>query len=134
MKVRYRGLHRFCSWLVDEDELDANPMATLSPPTLKTMPVPIVDDDQLAVLLKACAGKEFSDRRDEALVRLLLDCGVRVSEACGQRLDLDQGMAIVKGKGAKDGRCTSAPAPPGRWTGTSEREPRTAGLTWMRCS
>jgi integrase len=43
-------------------------------------------------------------------------------------------MAIVKGKGAKDGRCTSAPAPPGRWTGTSEREPRTAGLTWMRCS
>lgn len=21
VKVRYRGLHRFCSWLVDEDEL-----------------------------------------------------------------------------------------------------------------
>ncbi|HWJ53115.1 MAG TPA: site-specific integrase, partial [Propionibacteriaceae bacterium] len=32
VKVRYRGLHRFCSWLVDEDELDTNPMATLSPP------------------------------------------------------------------------------------------------------
>ena len=103
--------------LVDEDELDANPI----PPTLKMKPVPIVDDDQLAALLKACAGKEFSDRRDEALIRLMIDC-------------LDQGMAIVKGKGAKDGRCTSAPAPPGRWTGTSEREPRTAGLTWMRCS
>jgi site-specific recombinase XerD len=38
------------------------------------------------------------------LIRLLLDCGVRVSEACGLRLDqldLDQGMAIVKGKGSK---------------------------------
>ncbi len=104
VKVRYRGLHRFCSWLVDEDELEANPMATLSPPTLKMKPVPLVDDDQLAALLKACAGKEFSDRRDEALIRLLLDCGVRVSEACGLRLDqldLDQGMAIVTGKGAK---------------------------------
>ena len=104
VKVRYRGLHRFCSWLVDEDELEANPMATLSPPTLKMKPVPLVDDDQLAALLKACAGKEFSDRRDEALIRLMLDCGVRVSEACGLRLDqldLDQGMAIVTGKGAK---------------------------------
>ena len=104
VKVRYRGLHRFCSWLVDEDELDINPMSTLSPPTLKMKPVPLVDDDQLAALLKACAGKEFRDRRDEALIRLLLDCGVRVSEACGLRvdqLDLDQGMAIVNGKGAK---------------------------------
>jgi hypothetical protein len=25
VKVRYRGLHRFCSWLVDEDELPENP-------------------------------------------------------------------------------------------------------------
>jgi site-specific recombinase XerD len=40
VKVRYRGLHRFCSWLVDEGEITANPMATLSPPTLKMKPVP----------------------------------------------------------------------------------------------
>jgi site-specific recombinase XerD len=104
VKVRYRGLHRFCSWLVKEDELPANPMDTLSPPTLKMKPVPIISDDDLAALLKACAGKEFNDRRDEALIRVLLDCGVRVSEACGLRLDqldLDQGMALVKGKGSK---------------------------------
>jgi site-specific recombinase XerD len=104
VKVRYRGLHRFCSWLVDEQELTENPMATLSPPTLKMKPVPLVSDEELAALLKACAGKEFNDRRDEALIRLLLDCGVRVSEACGLRLDqldLDQGIAIVRGKGNK---------------------------------
>ena len=79
-------------------------MSTLSPPTLKMKPVPIISDDELTALLKACAGKEFNDRRDEALIRLLLDCGVRVSEACGLRLDqldLDQGMAIVMGKGNK---------------------------------
>ena len=104
VKIRYRGLHRFCSWLVDEGELDSNPMATLSPPTLKMKPVPVITDEELAALLKACAGKEFADRRDEALIRLLLDCGVRISEACGLRLDqldLDQGMAIVKGKGSQ---------------------------------
>jgi site-specific recombinase XerD len=104
VKVRYRGLHRFCSWLVDEGEITTNPMATLSPPTLKMKPVPVVTDDELVALLKACNGREFADRRDEALIRLLLDCGVRISEACGLRvddIDLDQGMAIVKGKGSK---------------------------------
>jgi site-specific recombinase XerD len=50
-------------------------------------------------------GREATlDGRDEALIRFLLGCGVRVSEACGLRvdqLDLDQDMAIVKGKGSK---------------------------------
>jgi site-specific recombinase XerD len=104
VKIRYRGLFRFCVWLVGEDELASNPMATLSPPTLKMKPVPVISDEDLVALLKACAGKEFADRRDEALIRFLLDCGVRISEACGLRLDqldLDQGMAIVKGKGNK---------------------------------
>jgi site-specific recombinase XerD len=104
VKVRYRGLFRFCSWLVDEGELDSNPMSTLSAPELKMKPVPVINDDELTALLKACAGKEFNDRRDEALIRLLLDCGVRISEACQLRLDqldLDQGLAIVKGKGSK---------------------------------
>lgn len=104
VKTRYRGLFRFCGWLVDEEELTEHPMAKLSPPEPKAKPVPVLSDDELAALLKACSGKEFSDRRDEALVRLLLDCGVRVSEACGLSvtdLDLDQGMAMVRGKGNK---------------------------------
>lgn len=104
VKTRYRGLFRFCGWLVDEQELIENPMRTLSPPTLKAKPVPVISDEELAALMKACSGKEFNDRRDEALVRLLLDCGVRVSELCGltvDGVDLDQGMALVRGKGSK---------------------------------
>ncbi|GAA1838042.1 tyrosine-type recombinase/integrase [Microlunatus capsulatus] len=104
VKTRYRGLFRFCGWLVDEQELEENPMRTLSPPVLKAKPVPVITDLELAALLKACAGKEFSDRRDEAMVRLLLDCGVRVAELCGltvDGVDLDQGMALVLGKGSK---------------------------------
>ena len=137
VKVRYRGLFRFCSWLVDEDELDEHPMTTLSPPSLKMKPVPVISDDELAALMKACAGKEFNDRRDEALIRLLLDCGVRVSEACGLRVDqvdLDQGMAIVKGKGSKVGRCTSVPAPRARSIGTYGCDPTIAGPISTRCS
>jgi len=104
VRTRYRGLFRFCGWLVDEDELAENPMKTLSPPQATVKPVPVLADDELAALLKACAGKEFNDRRDEAMIRLLLDCGLRVSELCGlsaEGVDLDQGMAIVRGKGNK---------------------------------
>ena len=137
VKVRYRGLHRFCSWLVDEQELTENPMATLSPPTLKMKPVPLVSDEELAALLKACAGKEFNDRRDEALIRLLLDCGVRVSEACGLRLDqldLDQGIAIVRGKGNKVRPSTSVRVPHEPSIGTYGCALITAGHTSTLCS
>lgn len=104
VKTRYRGLFRFCGWLVDEDEIRENPMKTLSPPQPTAKPVPVLSDDELDALLKACSGKDFNDRRDEAMIRLLLDCGLRVSELCGltvDGLDLDQGMALVQGKGRK---------------------------------
>ena len=104
VKTRYRGLYRFCRWLVDEDEIDTNPMEKLSPPSPVAKPVPVLSDDDLAALLKACSGKDFNARRDEALVRVLLDCGLRVSELCGltvSTVDLDAGSAIVKGKGSK---------------------------------
>lgn len=104
VRTRYRGLFRFCGWLVDEDEIAAHPMKTLSPPVSPMKPVPVLTDDELGRLLKACAGKDYADRRDEAMIRLLLDCGIRVSELCGLTVfgvDLDQGMALVRGKGSK---------------------------------
>lgn len=104
VKTRHRGLFRFCGWLVDEGELEGNPMRALSPPTPTSMPVPVLSDEELAALLKACSGRGFADRRDEAMIRMLLDCGVRVSELVGLEvpdLDLDQGMGLVRGKGRK---------------------------------
>ncbi|HEX6516481.1 MAG TPA: tyrosine-type recombinase/integrase, partial [Nocardioidaceae bacterium] len=104
VKTRYRGLFRFCGWLVDEEEIPEHPMRTLSPPQPKAKPVPVLTDAELTALLKTCAGKEFRDRRDEAMIRVLLDCGIRVSELCGltvDGVDLDQGMALVRGKGNK---------------------------------
>jgi site-specific recombinase XerD len=104
VKTRYRGLFRFCSWLVDEEEIDANPMKGISPPTLKPKPVPVITDDELARLLKACSGRDLAARRDEAMIRVLLDCGIRVAELCGLRLDdvdLAHDMAFVIGKGNK---------------------------------
>lgn len=103
VKTRYRGLFRFAGWLVDEDELDDNPMKSLSVDTPASKPVPVITDAELEALIKACAGKGFNERRDEAMIRILLDCGLRVSELCGLAtdVDLDSGMALVRGKGNK---------------------------------
>src|SRR6476661_6542235 len=56
-------------------------------------------------LMKACAGKEFRDRRDEAIVRLMTETGMRAGEVCGLTVadvDLTRGLATVRrGKGGK---------------------------------
>jgi site-specific recombinase XerD len=104
VRTRYKGLSRFCGWLVAEDEITEHPMKALSPPTPKDKPVPVLTDAELTALLKACQGKDLAARRDEAMIRLLLDCGLRVSELCGltvDGLDLDGGMCLVTGKGDK---------------------------------
>lgn len=105
VRTRYRGLYRFCGWLVAEDEIPAHPMTGVDLPTVKDRPVPVLSDDELARLLKTCAGKDLADRRDAAMIRVLLDCGVRVSELCGMQMidkaSLDAGMVLVRGKGDK---------------------------------
>jgi site-specific recombinase XerD len=113
---RYRGLQAFFKWAVAEGELDASPMAGMNPPQIPDEPPPVLTDDELRRLLKACDGREFADRRDAAILRLFLDTGVRVSEAAGIMLpgdlDLDDQVVIVLGKAAGPGRSPSAARPP----------------------
>jgi integrase len=40
--------------------------------------VPVLNDDELAALLKACQGKTLVDRRDEAVIRFLIDTGCKL--------------------------------------------------------
>jgi site-specific recombinase XerD len=104
VRTRYKGLRRFCRWLLAEREIGVDPMAGMDVPAVVDKPVPVLDDAELAALLKACQGKTLVDRRDEAVVRFLLDTGCRVSEVCGitlDDLDLDHEMAMVTGKGRK---------------------------------
>jgi site-specific recombinase XerD len=100
--VRFKSLQQFYGWLTREEWIEANPMAGLRPPKPTEKPVPVLSDDDLRALIAACQGKEFADRRDEAMVRLFIDTGMRVAEMCGIRLtDLDMraDQVTVHGKG-----------------------------------
>ena len=100
--VRFKSLQQFYGWLVSEEWIDRNPMAGLRAPKPTEKPVPVLSDDDLRALIAACQGKEFADRRDEAMVRLFIDTGMRVAEMCGIKLtDLDMRAdhVTVHGKG-----------------------------------
>ena len=99
---RYRSLHSFFNWLVAEDEIAESPMARMSPPKLPEAPPDVMTETQLQALIQTCEGRAFADRRDMAIVRLLIDTGMRRMEIAGLRLedlDLDVNVAKVHGKG-----------------------------------
>jgi site-specific recombinase XerD len=101
---RYRALQSFFRWAEEEEEVERSPMAKMKPPTVPIRPVPVLRDEQLAALFKACEGSEFADLRDAAIIRLLLDTGLRRAELGALAVDdVDlRGKSVrVVGKGRK---------------------------------
>lgn len=105
---RYAWLHVWFRWLVDEGILPASPMARMHTPHIPEAPPPVFSERELRALVAACAGTGFVARRDLALVRVLLDTGMRLSECAGLTLDaLDWELlgAVVRGKGRRVRMC-----------------------------
>jgi site-specific recombinase XerD len=105
---RHRALQAFFKWAVEEGEIKDSPMARMKPPKVPEAPPPVLTEDQIHRLLKACAGKDFAARRDTAIILLLYDTGMRRAELAGLKvsdLDLDQNVAFVMGKGGRPRAC-----------------------------
>lgn len=103
--VRYRSLQQLYAWALRDGLIDASPMASMRPPTVPVVPVPVVSLDDLRKLLRACEGREFLELRDTALIRLMLEPGgMRRAEAIGLTVgdaDLDGATVVVMGKGRR---------------------------------
>lgn len=107
---RYRSLQQFFKWLELEEEVDRSPMAKMRPPKVPEQPVPILSADQQRALLATCdKPKDFTSRRDYAVLRLFIDTGMRRSEMAGitvADVDLDvQKVVWVTGKGDRMRAC-----------------------------
>jgi site-specific recombinase XerD len=105
---RYRALRRFFGWLVEDGELTTSPTQHMRQPHVPEEPAPVLTDDQLRKLLKVCEGRDFIQRRDMALLRLMMDTGMRMDECARLQLadvDLEQNVAVVLGKGRRPRGC-----------------------------
>ncbi len=109
---RYRGLQRFMNWYATRVDDFRSPMAKTHPPRLPKLMPRVLTFDEIRPVLGTCTGKDFADRRDDALIRVLFDTGARRHEIAALRYsptdptdrDVDTRRATVRvlGKGGKD--------------------------------
>ncbi len=83
----YRNLCVYFNWLVAEGEADDNPMKRVEKPSVPDEAKPFFSEGELAALLRATRGQDFESRRDHAILRILIDTGVRVSGLADLRFD-----------------------------------------------
>ncbi len=104
-RARQLAVRRFSAWLEDEGEIAADPLLGSKPPKLDVKVVEPLTEEQIKAMLKACAGADIRERRDEALLRLMVETGARAGEVAALQLadvNLPAGTAIVRrGKGGK---------------------------------
>lgn len=111
-RSRQLAVRRFTAWLDEEDEVATDPFVGVKAPKLDTSVVQPLTDDELRALLKACQSpkgatrsEQLRHRRDEAILRVMLETGARAGEVVTMMIedvDLKVGVATIKrGKGGK---------------------------------
>lgn len=103
-RARQLAVRRFSAWLADEGEVPADALIGIKPPKVDSKVVEPLTADQLQALVKTC-DRTFLGVRDEALIRFMVETGVRAGEVVAMGiddLDVREGTAVVRrGKGGK---------------------------------
>jgi site-specific recombinase XerD len=109
-----RSVRAFCHWLVRRRLIVLNPFNEVIFPKVGRPLIKIFTEEEFEKLLWACAPPneqsplaERAAVRNRAILWVLYDTGIRVSELCGLRLDnvdRKQGVLTVWGKGSKERR------------------------------
>lgn len=104
MAMHHRHLKVFFGWLAKLEDAP-NPMRDVVAPKVPEKLPPVLADDALRALLATCQGKDFNSRRDLAILRILLDTGIRRAELHGISIeDVDDAQQLIRvlGKGRKE--------------------------------
>jgi site-specific recombinase XerC len=113
-RLRQLAVRRWSEWLASdaEREIPYNPLLGAKLPRLDEKIIPELNEDEIKRLLKTC-GPSFAGRRDEAIIRLMLEAGCRSDEVANMNLtdiDLARGLAVVRK--AKGGKARTVPFGP----------------------
>lgn len=111
----FRSIQQFWKWAVEDEYVETSPLVGVKAPKVAEKAVPLLDDHELARLLRATEGRDFRDRRDHAIVRVLVDTGMRVGELValttddldlpdGRRGSSQWGSLFIANQGSKSDR------------------------------
>jgi integrase len=103
----FRRVRTFYAWCARMEYLDGpDPVAKLRPPREGSRVIPLPDPADIAAVLEACRGKGFRDRRDLAIMRLMLETGTPRAAAIAalrrDQVDLRRDQVTFTDKGRKE--------------------------------
>jgi site-specific recombinase XerD len=107
VKDYYVGLQAFFKWLVAEEVVEVSPFHKIERPRVREEVKQPLEAGQVQALLLAARGST-NPRRDECILLMLFDSGVRASELIQLKVrdvDLGSGSFEVRGKGDKKRTC-----------------------------
>lgn len=99
------GLRSFFNFAADKQAISKNPLELLDRPKLPFRLPEVITRAEMKQLLAAPDTENRGGFRDRCILEMLYATGIRVSELCGLKtrdLDLQAGVALVFGKGAKE--------------------------------
>ena len=99
----YTSLVQWFKFLAAEGDRPGyvNPMTLIPTPVIEPKRIEILRPEELRALLRACEGTGFAERRDTALLRLLMDAGPRRGEIMSMTVadvDLPRREVTLEGK------------------------------------
>lgn len=100
-----RAIRALFSFLVREEMLEGTPMARVKMPKTDKTLLPSFTPEEIQKLEKGTEGKDPTNIRNRAIVLLLLDSGLRLSECASLSvgdIDPQTGLMQVMGKGRKE--------------------------------
>ncbi|MBI5629904.1 MAG: tyrosine-type recombinase/integrase [Elusimicrobia bacterium] len=103
----YGGLRCFFKFLLREGLIRSNPMELVERPKRERHLIQPLQSEHVRTLLAQADPKSFLGLRNKVLMLLMLDSGLRLSEALKLRLpnvDVPGGTVLVMGKGRKERR------------------------------
>lgn len=106
-RARHMAVRYFSAWLASPQAeiIERDELLGAKPPKLDQKVVLPLSTEEIAALIKACAGKTFIDHRDTAIVRFMLETGARRAEALNilrSETNPHAGTTVIRrGKGGK---------------------------------
>ena len=111
VRTRQLAARRFAAWLIATGQLPTDPFVGIKGPAQRYPVVTPLNDDQLRALIATCTtpthrrDEPLHHRRDEAIIRLMMETGIRAGELialCTDDLDLAAGRITIRlGKGGR---------------------------------